>query len=80
MYLSYLWQYTNIEPSRAYDNFSRILGAQQDMYSIAWGYPVVLKIHRQGNILIGHLTVDSGVIGWQSWNENNTSGLAWNGI
>ena len=50
------------------------------MYSSAWGFPVDARIHQQDNILIGHLSIDSGVIDWKSWNEADGGGLVWNGV
>lgn len=80
MFLSYLWCSSDIDLSLAHHEFGRILEAQREMYSSAWGFPTELRIHRQGNIFVGHLTIESGIIDWDSWSESNANGIAWNGV
>ena len=80
MFLSYLWYVEGVEPMEARSRFHGILEVQRAMYSGAWNRPVSVTLHQQGNILVGQVYSEPGVIGWQPWVENSGLGLVWNGV
>ena len=80
MYLSFLWCADGLDNKSAYEHFSRILEQQRETYSTAWGLTASLRIRQSGNILIGQISCDPGVSGWNAWMEDTDGGLVWNGI
>jgi len=80
VFLSYLWYVNGCEPMEAHTRFQGILEAQRSLYSSAWSREVSANVYQQGNILVGQLYSDPGVIGWKPWVEHNGLGLVWNGV
>lgn len=75
-----MWCAEGIETATARVQFLRIIEQQRETYSTAWGITVSAGIQQHGNIFIGHLYCNPGVIGWDSWIQDANGGLVWNGV
>ncbi|MGV6806946.1 MAG: hypothetical protein ACWA5K_03475 [bacterium] len=80
MFQSFIWSPTNLPPGQARHRFQSVLEAQRKLYSDTFNTPTSLHIAEINHYLIGHIAMETGLSGWQSWQTGSEGGLVWNGV
>ncbi|MDA8388810.1 MAG: asparagine synthase-related protein [Nitrospiraceae bacterium] len=80
MFFNYIWQSSGFTRRDAHDRFSSVLQKQRELYGSAFGLEPAVKTKQIGNILLGQLRYEAGVVGWEPWIDAGDAGIAWGGI
>lgn len=76
----YVWSPTPDVGEQAEARFGRMLQAQRKKYSDALSRDFFTATRRVGNVSIGLLWTDTGVLGWKPWRNEGVRGVAFSGV
>jgi hypothetical protein len=80
MTLIYVWKPAGVAQDAAARHFAAVVEGQAADYSRAFGRPFTPRQRRVGPLFVGLVAGETGVSGWQPWQECAGFGLAWAGI
>lgn len=76
----YVWRPEGIAPDEADGRFTRAIAHHRDASERMFGREFQARRHRVGDVYIGSISTDLGVLGWSPWSCRSGSGLAWSGV
>lgn len=80
MFFTYIWHSSGFTCTAAHERFSAVMSKQCELYGRGFGQAPTMKIKQLGDILIGQISYDPGVAGWNPWLDLGGTGIAWGGI